>query len=101
MVYIDNARVAYKGNLYCHMLADSLDELHEFAEVLGIKKCWFHGSASYPHYDVKIEFRPQAINLGAILSSRKQIIECGKRLRAQKKHRKHPAFIVQQQALPI
>ena len=29
----------------------SIDGLHEMANVLQIKKCWFH-SGKYPHYDI-------------------------------------------------
>lgn len=24
------------------------------AEILGIKRCWFHRNASYPHYDIPV-----------------------------------------------
>lgn len=29
----------------------SVSTLHEMAEALGIKRCWFHNS-TYPHYDI-------------------------------------------------
>lgn len=30
----------------------TVENLHRMAEDLGIKPCWFHGNASYPHYDI-------------------------------------------------
>lgn len=35
-----------------HIVADTLSELHEFAEKIGIKRCWFEGvRKGHPHYD--------------------------------------------------
>lgn len=30
----------------------TVENLHRMAEALGIKRCWFHNSASGPHYDI-------------------------------------------------
>lgn len=30
----------------------SVENLHAMADALGIKRCWFHADASYPHYDI-------------------------------------------------
>lgn len=30
----------------------SVDNLHKMAEDLGIKRCWYHSSAKYKHYDI-------------------------------------------------
>lgn len=30
----------------------TVDNLHRMAEILGIKRCWYHRGASYPHYDI-------------------------------------------------
>ena len=30
----------------------TVENLHAMATDLGIKRCWFHAGASYPHYDV-------------------------------------------------
>jgi hypothetical protein len=46
MIYIcDNAR-----HLVC--LPFSIDNLHQMAIDLGIKRCWFHSSSKFPHYDI-------------------------------------------------
>lgn len=30
----------------------SVENLHLMAQDLGIKRCWFHARATYPHYDM-------------------------------------------------
>lgn len=30
----------------------NVENLHVMAADLGIKRCWFHANASYPHYDI-------------------------------------------------
>ncbi|RZG68420.1 DUF4031 domain-containing protein [Acinetobacter bouvetii] len=82
-IYVDNSNVPYKGKYWCHLMADNLEELHSFAANIGVKKCWFHRSASYPHYDITIEKRQLALILGASLADRKTIIACGKKLKIQ------------------
>ena len=51
--------------LMSHLEADTLDELHEFAEKLGLRKSWFQDK-SIPHYDVSKSVRSKAIELGAV-----------------------------------
>lgn len=35
-----------------HLVADTLQELHEFAEKAGLKRKWFQGHGDHPHYDI-------------------------------------------------
>ncbi len=48
----------------CHMFADSLDELHAFAKVLGLKRGWFQDER-HPHYDLTPVRRAKAVAHGA------------------------------------
>ena len=82
-LYVDFANVSFRGDRWCHLLADSLDELHEFASLIGVSRCWFHRNASYPHYDITVRTRQTAIVRGAIPSDRKKIIECAKKLKLE------------------
>ena len=62
-VVVDKAIWPYKGNLWAHLASDdNLSELHDFAEILGLRLMSFQGD----HYDVPKEVRDQAIILGAI-----------------------------------
>jgi hypothetical protein len=82
-IYVDNARVKWRGRLWCHLVADSIEELHDFAQRLGLQKNWFQHAASYPHYDVTLETRQIALSMGAIEGSRTEIITCARMLKTQ------------------
>jgi hypothetical protein len=64
-------------------VADSIEELHEFAENLGMRRAWFQRTASYPHYDITAESRIRALKLGALAADRVQIISCARKLKAE------------------
>ena len=36
----------------CHMLADTLDELHAMADRIGVARRHFQTDSSAPHYDI-------------------------------------------------
>lgn len=50
----------------CHLLADSLDELHEMAAKIGLKRAWFQDKRSGKHYDLVPSKRAAAVALGAV-----------------------------------
>lgn len=68
MIIIDTPRL-YPGKRkkYCHMISDNINDLHSFAESLGVKRGWFEkSSGGIPHYDLnEIQWRA-AMNAGAI-----------------------------------
>ncbi len=80
-VYVDDAQISWRGRAWCHLVADSLDELHAFAEELGLKRAWFQDRASYPHYDVTMAVRLRALRLGARSGDKKTVLDCCKRLK--------------------
>jgi hypothetical protein len=82
-VYVDNARLGWRGKLWCHLVADSLEELHVFACRLGLKREWFQSSARYPHYDVTVALRAKALALGAQTGDKATIVACAKHLRSE------------------
>jgi hypothetical protein len=65
MIYIDKANWNWKGKKWCHLLADTVEELHEFAKKLGLKREWFQDKKSFPHYDLVESKREKALELGA------------------------------------
>lgn len=82
-IYVDDARIHWRGGEWCHMLADSLEELHAFAGILGVHRRWFHRTASYPHYDITVDVRERAIDQGALLSDKSTIILRAKALKTE------------------
>lgn len=82
-IYVDFVCIEFRGHRWCHMLADTLQELHEFAELIDVDKRLFHRNASYPHYDVTVQMRATAIEHGALPADRRKIIECAKKLKIE------------------
>ncbi|WP_288392033.1 DUF4031 domain-containing protein [uncultured Herbaspirillum sp.] len=82
-IYVDNAQIAWRGRLWCHLVADSLDELHQFARSIGQKRAWFQADASLPHYDITVEARVMALSLGAIPADRRTLISRGHQLKRE------------------
>lgn len=82
-VYVDNVQIPYGRMRMCHLLADSLDELHAMAEHIGVARRWFQGwdKASCPHYDVCLSKRERAVAAGAIEIDRKELAAMLPRLR--------------------
>jgi hypothetical protein len=50
---------------FCHLLADTREELHEIAEELGIPARYFQDHPWRWHHDLPAPLRPRAIELGA------------------------------------
>lgn len=84
-VYVDSANIPWRGKTWCHLAADSLDELHAFAKRLGLKREWFQAKSRYPHYDVTASMRERALRLGAIDADRRTIVDVTRRLRPEKR----------------
>lgn len=81
-VYVDNARIPYRRMKMCHLLADSLEELHAMADRLGLKRAWFQ-PGSTPHYDLCLSKRELAIQYGAIPIDRREAVALIRRWRAR------------------
>lgn len=87
-VYVDDANIQASvqngsrthTSKWCHLIADTEDELHEFAARLGMRRSWFQqpkGIGSLPlkpesrkaqnwHYDLTAPKRAMAVRLGAV-----------------------------------
>jgi hypothetical protein len=57
----------------CHLIADTLDELHSFAAKIGLKHSWFQNH-DVPHYDLTESKRVLAIKGGAIALETKEFV---------------------------
>lgn len=83
-VYIDDAfiqaRVGQRSSRWCHLFADTEEELHAFAARIGLKRSWFQRPkpiggrpvdptsfrAQMWHYDVTEGRRVAAVSAGAV-----------------------------------
>jgi hypothetical protein len=73
-VYLDDwrqwARLGPVDDHWSHLVADTADELHEFAARLGMRRAWFQSDERRPHrahYDVPERLRTEAAALGAVM----------------------------------
>jgi hypothetical protein len=83
-VYVDHTRYAYGRLIMCHMIADTLIELHAMADEIGIARRWFQTppKASFWHYDIAKNKRVAAVKLGAIECDRRSLVAALQRIRA-------------------
>lgn len=72
-VYVDGLlewggiKGAPRAKYWCHLFADSLPELHQFAQGIMLRKEWFQiSNAGIPHYDLTKSRRKMAVEHGAI-----------------------------------
>jgi Protein of unknown function (DUF4031) len=75
--YVDTVRSYPDAGLryteFCHLLADTREELHELADQLGFPRRFFQDHAWRWHYDLPAHLRTEAIKLGAIEISRRDV----------------------------
>ena len=81
-VYVDSEGIRWRGKEWCHLVADSIEELHDFAARLGLQRRWFQSKGRYPHYDVTMMVRSRALLMGAVDADRATLIACCRRVRA-------------------
>lgn len=80
LAYARQRVVGVRVDYWCHMATDSadLEELHRFAQSIGLKREWFHNSGlTVPHYDLTPNKRERAVAAGAVEVSAKELFsEC-------------------------
>ena len=72
-VCVPNKNWRYKQS--CHLVADTVEELHYFAGRMRLNPAWFQGKPFLPHYDLTMGKRNQAIRLGAVALNRAQFFD--------------------------
>ncbi len=82
-VYVDDAFIqatvpngrARHASRWCHLTATSKEELHAFAARLGLRRSYFQSASTRLwHYDITKSKRAQAIRLGAVPITGRQMI---------------------------
>lgn len=57
---------------HCHLVADTIEELHAFAHEIGLRRSWYQHK-TIPHYDLMAGRRVVAVRKGAIEITGKQL----------------------------
>ncbi|HEX7444590.1 MAG TPA: DUF4031 domain-containing protein [Acidimicrobiales bacterium] len=72
-VYLDDwrqrARLGPVDDRWSHLIADTDQELHDFAARMGMRRAWFQDKTGRPHhghYDVPERARAEAVACGAV-----------------------------------
>ncbi len=83
-VYVDDLRSTRRSTKWpydfaCHMMADSVTELHLFARLIGLKVAWFQKD----HYDLTAGKRWDAIARGANPIGNRDMVLIRKRTRSR------------------
>lgn len=72
-VYIDQANIPFGRMIMCHMVSDSIEELHEMAAKIGVARRHFQNHPRHPHYDICLAKKKLAIKNGAVELSNLQM----------------------------
>lgn len=66
-VYVDRLPAGWgRWSGGAHMLGSDLDELHQMAARIGLKRVWFQAHTTFAHYDLTASKRRLAIQAGAV-----------------------------------
>jgi len=75
---IKNKKSRFYGRIHSHLVSDNINDLHEFAKMIGLKRSYFHKkkSTNQPHYDVvgKINIA-LCVELGAEIVTRGDLFD--------------------------
>lgn len=86
-VYVDGVQEyadrGYRFTHFCHLLADTEDELHAMADALGMPRRIYQPHPYRWHYDLPAHLRPAALELGAVEVSRQEVVALLRARRAE------------------
>lgn len=67
MTYVDDMQASFRGMVMCHMIADTDEELHAMADLIGMKRQWHQCPPAHAsHYDIALSKRALAVAYGAV-----------------------------------
>ena len=84
-VYVDGLRdYGWHRGPSCHLIADSVEELIEFAGAIGMRREWLQ-TKSTPHFDLTAGGRTLAVAHGAIQLTNRELVAKIRELRAKRR----------------
>lgn len=83
-VYVDRlVDYGWRHGPSCHLIADSIEELIDFAESIGLRREWYQPKST-PHFDLTVEKRAEAVAMGAIELDTRALVGKLRELRRQR-----------------
>ena len=83
-VYVDKlVDYSWRHGPPCHLIADSVEELKEFAVQMGMRVEWFQPRSS-PHFDLTADGRNIAVQNGAIELTNREFVAKIRELRKRR-----------------
>jgi len=82
-VYVDNINIPYGRMIMCHMMADTVEELHQMADKIGIQRRWFQNKKDHPHYDISKTKKALAFQNGAVEVTPQELVKLMQKRRNQ------------------
>jgi hypothetical protein len=81
-VYVDDVRHPFGRMIFCHLWADSHDELLTMVDKIGVQRKWLQGppKASWVHFDIALSKKKLALENGAVLTDKYGPVEYVARL---------------------
>ena len=92
-VYVDTMRAPFGRMIMCHMIADTLDELHTMAQTISVARKWFQDKPGFPHYDICQSKRILALAAGAQEIRYKELPEYVDRIEGGRRRRNPPRLL--------
>ena len=86
-VYVDDVRHVYGRMIMCHLWADTMPELLEMVDKIGVQRKWLQGppKASWVHFDISLAKKAQALAHGAVLTDKYGPVEHVARMKGDTK----------------
>lgn len=74
-VYVDSPVHQFGRMVMCHLVADTIEELHAMADKIGVARKWFQHQSRFPHYDICKTKRALAVRYGAKEITSREIVK--------------------------
>lgn len=83
-VYVDNMKRPYRRMIMVHMIADSDEELHAMAALIGVQRKWWQPpDRGGSHYDICLAKKGLAMAAGAVSVTARQCAAMNARRRVE------------------
>ena len=84
-VYVDKlCDYGWRHGPSCHLIADSVEELIQFAQSMGLRREWYQPKSS-PHFDLTADGRASAVRGGAVELNNRDFVRKIRELREMRK----------------